>query len=81
MLAHNLLVSLRVLDPARRPAELAPDLDHTPSLLTVPVTVSTHARYTVVLHLRADRMDALVAIVFGPVAAQAQGGPAGDGGG
>ena len=28
-----------------------------------------------------DRMDALVAIVFGPVAAQAQGGSAGDGGG
>ncbi len=31
MLAHNLLVSLRVLDLPDDQQKLAPDLDHTPS--------------------------------------------------
>jgi hypothetical protein len=50
MLAHNVLISLRVLDlpDAAQSWRLTTIIRH---LLTVPVTVSTHARYTVA-HIR-----------------------------
>ena len=80
MLAHNVLISLRVLD---LPDEAQSWRIHTiiRHLLTVPVSVSTPRALYSGAHLRSGGLDALVAAVSGQVAAQAQGGPAGDGGG
>ncbi len=74
----SLLVSLRVLDlpDDQQSWRLTSIIRH---LVTVPVTaLRTLYRGT---HLRADRMDALVAIVFGPDGCPSLSGSAGDGGG
>jgi hypothetical protein len=72
MLAYNLLISLKVLDlpDDAQSWRIQTIIRH---LLTLPVTVSTHARYDVArLCIPAGWLAAVVALVCGPVDSQTQ---------